>query len=72
VCGEETATGAVFYSDRRAIDDPNGHPAYLCALCDERVRTSLRRGRSPEGGMPEVDGNGLWAIIGTLRTDARR
>jgi len=43
-CGEETATGSVFFSDRHAIEQADGRRAYLCALCDSRIRSS-RKGR---------------------------
>ena len=43
-CGEETAAGSVFFSDRHAIEQADGRRAYLCALCDSRIRSS-RKGR---------------------------
>ena len=43
-CGEETAAGSVFYSDRRTIERRNESPTYLCVLCDARLRAT-RRGR---------------------------
>jgi hypothetical protein len=72
VCGEETAIGSVFYSDRHAIGHPDGRRAYLCTLCDERVRSLLPGERMTRNEVPTVDPNGLWAIIATLRTDVRR
>jgi hypothetical protein len=43
-CGEETAIGSVFYSDRRGIELKPGSTAFLCTLCDQRIASS-RRGR---------------------------
>jgi hypothetical protein len=43
-CGEDTAIGSVFYSDRRGVDLKPGTQAFLCALCDQRIASS-RRGR---------------------------
>ncbi len=39
-CGEETATGSVFYSDRHVISMEDGTSSFLCTLCDARVRSS--------------------------------
>ena len=39
-CGEETAAGSVFYSDRHVIPMDAGASSYLCTLCDARVRSS--------------------------------
>jgi hypothetical protein len=39
-CGEDTAVGSVFYSDRRAIELKPGSPAFLCTLCDQRIESS--------------------------------
>ncbi len=44
-CGEETAVGSVFFSDRLKIPR-DGHPdAFLCGLCFARIRASHK----PEG-----------------------
>jgi hypothetical protein len=39
-CGEETAIGSVFFSDRKVIEDPDGTRAYLCSLCIGRIRSA--------------------------------
>jgi hypothetical protein len=41
-CGEETAVGSIFYSDRHGIEHDGGRRSFLCALCDARVRSSRR------------------------------
>lgn len=43
-CREETAVGSVFFSDRHVVDLADGRPAYLCSLCDSRIRAT-RRGK---------------------------
>ena len=43
-CGEETAVGSVFFSDRHTIRHDDGRQTFLCTLCDARIRSS-RRGR---------------------------
>jgi hypothetical protein len=40
VCGDETAIGSLFYSDRRMIDEVGAEPAYLCSDCLTRIRSS--------------------------------
>jgi hypothetical protein len=37
-CGEETAVGSVFYSDRNAAQLPDGTRGYLCSACVRRIR----------------------------------
>jgi hypothetical protein len=37
-CGEETAVGSVFYSDRNAAQLPDGTPGFLCSGCVRRIR----------------------------------
>ena len=36
-CGEDTAAGSLFYSDRRVLDAESSSPRYLCSLCAEAV-----------------------------------
>jgi len=48
-CGEETAVGSVFFSDRLRIPRPDGPDAFLCGLCDARIRASHKPSRwTPE------------------------
>jgi hypothetical protein len=37
-CGEETAVGSVFYSDRNRAQLPDGTPGFLCSECVKRIR----------------------------------
>ncbi len=37
-CGEETAVGSVFYSDRSPAVLPDGASGFLCSGCVERIR----------------------------------
>lgn len=36
-CGEDTAAGTQFYSDRRVLDADGATPRYLCSVCAEAV-----------------------------------
>jgi hypothetical protein len=38
-CGEETAVGSVFYSDRNPAQLPDGTRGYLCSACVQRIRS---------------------------------
>ena len=41
MCGEETAVGSVFFSDRHAAQRPDGTRGFLCSEC---VRAGPREG----------------------------
>jgi hypothetical protein len=54
ICGEETAVGSVFYSDRSDARLPDGTPGYLCSECVRNLRSKghhegFSEGRSVEG-----------------------
>jgi len=36
-CGEDTAAGSLFYSDRRVLDPSDPSPRYMCSLCAQAV-----------------------------------
>jgi ribosomal protein S14 len=42
-CGEETAIGSTFYSDRRVVDRPDGTRIHLCSLCGQRAAAQHRK-----------------------------
>ena len=55
-CGEETAVGSVFYSDRREAVAPDGTRGYLCSECVRTLREKghhegLSESRSVEGSV---------------------
>jgi len=48
-CGEETAVGSVFFSDRLALPRPGLTDVFFCSLCQERIRGSHKPSRwTPE------------------------
>jgi hypothetical protein len=54
VCGEETAVGSVFFSDRREAQLPDGTRGFVCSECIRQIRAhghheGLREGRLVEG-----------------------
>ena len=42
-CGEETAMGSVFYSDRLEAELKDGTRGYLCSECARRIRSAGQR-----------------------------
>jgi hypothetical protein len=68
-CGEETATGSVFFSDRSLVNRSDRSTAYLCTLCDSRIRASRRGHRLSDEEVRKVVENGnaaglLWGSQG--------
>jgi hypothetical protein len=64
-CGEETALGSVFYSDRTTIEQANGERAYLCSLCDSRIRSSRRGRPMTDEEARQLVTNGIGVLYGT-------
>jgi hypothetical protein len=62
-CGEETAVGSVFYSDRHLVRHADGRQTPLCTLCDARIRSSRRGARLTEDEVRNVVENGSIAMI---------
>ena len=62
-CGEETALGSVFYSDRHTIVHADGRRSYLCSLCDSRIRSSRRGRRLTEDEVRHLVEDGSVAAI---------
>ena len=47
-CGEETAVGSVFFSDRVKIPRHGRPDAFLCGLCDAQIRAAHKPARWTE------------------------
>ncbi len=62
-CGEETAAGSVFYSDRHVIPIEGGASSFLCTLCGARVRSSRRGKPMTDAEVREFVKNGSMAGI---------
>jgi len=39
-CGEETAVGSIFFSDRLTIPRQGRSPDFVCTLCESRIRAA--------------------------------
>jgi hypothetical protein len=62
-CEEETAVGSVFFSDRRTVEQSDGTRAYLCTLCDARIRSSRKGTRLTDEEIRNVVENGSMGAI---------
>jgi len=61
-CGEETAVGSVFFSDRRSIDRAEGTVTYLCSLCDARIAASHHQARLSDEQIRRLANNWSAAV----------
>ena len=62
-CGEETAVGSVFFSDRLKISRDGLPDAFLCALCVVKVRASNKGQRMTEEDVAALTRNASAAAI---------
>ena len=62
-CGEETAVGSIFFSDRHTVEHSNGTRAYLCTLCDARIRSSRKGRRLTDEEVRDIVENGSMGAI---------
>jgi len=62
-CGEATAIGSAFYSDRRQVDLKDGSHAFMCTLCDQRIAAARRGGRLTDEELRRGIESGSMAMI---------
>ena len=65
-CGEETAAGSPFFSDRRVVERPGGDRAYVCSLCDQRLAEARRGTRLTDDEMRRLVETGSLGMIAGL------
>jgi len=65
-CGEETAVGSVFFSDRRAIDRSDGVRVFLCSECQAAAHHARKGEPLSEEDLQIIAGNGLMIGAGLL------
>jgi hypothetical protein len=63
VCGEETAVGSVFYSDRWTVSRADGSTSHLCSLCGARVGPSANGKRLTDDELRSLVANGSVAAV---------
>ena len=63
-CGDETAAGSVFFSDRHTVEHADGRRTYLCTLCDSRIRSSRRGRRLTDEEVRNIVENGSVIALG--------
>ena len=62
-CGEETAVGSAFFSDRHSIEHEDGPRTYLCTLCDSRIRSSRVGKRMTDADVRRIVENETMAAL---------
>jgi hypothetical protein len=62
-CGEETAVGSAFYSDRRVVDQSDGLRTYVCSTWVQRAAARRRGRRLTDEELRDMVDNGSMAAI---------
>ncbi len=62
-CGEETAVGSVFFSDRLNIPRDGLTDAFLCALCVAKIRAAHKGQRMTDDDVAALTRNASAAAI---------
>jgi hypothetical protein len=63
-CGEETAPGSVFYSDRREIDRDDGMRVFLCFDCRSAAHRARKGVPLTEEDLRTIANNGMMIGAG--------
>lgn len=62
-CGEKTAIGSAFHSNRRQIALKDGSHAFICTDCDGRIAASRRGSRMTEEELRQAIRMGSISMI---------
>jgi hypothetical protein len=65
-CGEETAVGSVFFSDRRDISRSDGARVFLCSDCQARAHRARKGAALTDDDLRTIADNGLMIGVGFL------
>jgi hypothetical protein len=65
-CGEETAPGSVFYSDRREMNRDDGVRVFLCSDCQGAAHRARKGAPLSEEYLHTIANNGLMIGAGLL------
>ena len=65
-CGEETAVGSVFFSDRLKVPGHGGPDAFLCGLCVAQVHSAHKPQRMTDRDLAAFTRNASAAAINWL------
>ena len=65
-CGQETAAGSVFFSDRRDIDRSDGARVYLCSDCQSRAHRARKGEPLSDEDLQIIANNGMMIGVGFL------
>lgn len=65
-CGEETAVGSSFFSDRRSITRSDGARVFLCSDCQARAHRARKGGALTDEDLRTIADNGTMIGVGFL------
>jgi hypothetical protein len=65
-CGEETAVGSIFYSDRRSVARAEGTTSYLCSECQVRAHRARKGQPLSDENILIIADNGMMIGAGFL------
>jgi hypothetical protein len=65
-CGEETAAGSVFFSDRRQVTRSDGVRSFLCSDCLGRAHAARKGEALTDADLRVIADNGLMIGVGLL------
>ena len=65
-CGQETAAGSVFFSDRRDIARSDGARVYLCSECQSKAHRARKGEPLSDEDLQIIANNGMMIGVGFL------
>jgi pyruvate/2-oxoacid:ferredoxin oxidoreductase beta subunit len=65
-CGQETAVGSIFFSDRREVQIANGTRVYLCSECQSKAHLARKGQPLTDDDLRTIAGNGAMIGVGFL------
>ena len=65
-CGEETAVGSIFFSDRRSVTTAAGSRVLLCSECQTKAHHARKGEPLTDEDLRTIAGNGTMIVVGFL------
>jgi hypothetical protein len=65
-CGQETAIGSVFFSDRREVHVADGTRVFLCSECQSKAHLARKGKPLTDDDLRTIAGNGSMIGVGFL------
>jgi len=63
-CGQETAAGSIFFSDRREVDVADGKRVFLCSECQSKAHLARKGQPLTDNDLRRIAGNGVMIAHG--------